>query len=126
VGCLDRSIGARSDVWQPHVPDALVELAGRAPDRHYTRTDDFPGTEELAKAHAASVGAIIHSTYSADLSSKPDQDYEGPARPEDLIRLDQDPWIPFKIHAARPGKPGWSMRTCAVGPFWAVVSLREN
>ncbi len=124
VDCVDSTIGDRTKIWQPHWPDMLVELAGRKPDRDYTRAVDFQNIAPLIRAHAEKSEVIIHSLFRAPDETGSREDHTGEPRPGDLHFVTDYPWIPFKEHAAPKMGPPWRLTVCQRGPFWAGISLR--
>ncbi len=135
VDCIDSEIGERRTVWQPHVPDALVELRSRRPertDRDYTRASDFEALRARAEAHALQVDAIVHTLYlpvaNLGLEETPEEargNHRGTARERDLDLLANYPWLPFRdLTALR--LPDRSLRVCHQGPFWAALTLARE
>ncbi|MGK5086165.1 hypothetical protein WDW86_01290 [Bdellovibrionota bacterium FG-2] len=125
VNCIDATIGARTKIWQPHWPDVLVQLAGKDPNRDYTRAVDFQNVDALIEKHAHSSEVIIHSLFLPLDHPLTRGDFRGPPRGEDLHFVTDYPWMPFKQYsAASPTMKGWSLQICQRGPFWAAVSLK--
>jgi hypothetical protein len=121
VDCIDRTIGDRTRVWQPHWPDVLVQLAGRRPERDYTRAVDFPDIDPLIAEHARRTQAIVHSLYLEGLDAAPARDHTGELRERDRFYLTDYPWIPFKQYTGL--KLGRDIQVCQRGPFWAAITL---
>ena len=125
VDCIDSTIGSRTKIWQPHWPDVLVQLAGKNPDRDYTRAVDFQNIDALIDKHALSREVIIHSLFLPLDLPMSRIEFRGAPRSEDLYYLTDYPWMPFKQYsAANPIMKGWSLHMCQRGPFWAAVSLK--
>ncbi len=124
VDCIEETIGNRKKIWQPHWPDLLVEMAGRDPDRDFSRAVDFPNIEPLIERHASTRDAIVHSLYFRPEEVVGDSDYRGVARSRDVAFVTEYPWLPFKNFAAPHQGAGWTYQACEIGPFWAGISLK--
>jgi hypothetical protein len=132
VDCVERAIQygtpastvARKKIWQPHLPDVLVELAARHPEYDLTRTLDFEVAPELPEKLATETDAIIFSRhFPVEAMGSYVPTYEGPARAEDRRRLGDDTEIPFARWAL---EKKFRNHACQAGPFWAVISLRSR
>lgn len=121
IDCIEGTIGAAPGkrVWQPHVPDILVDLSIRQPTWDLTRAMDFPGSGDLAFALTAKVDAVVFSRHFPRGPGA--TNYTGKARTEDLELLKNGVEVPFGPWALAPG---WNNLVCQVGPFWAVVGSR--
>ena len=122
VRCIDQEIGDRTRVWQPHWPDALVELASGEPGREYFRAVDFEDIDPLLEKHVQSCEAIIHSQYLPVGEDTAALAYQGGPRELDLYYLRER--VPFARFSALYLQDGWRLRICQEGPFWAAVSVR--
>ncbi|MGZ3698940.1 MAG: hypothetical protein ACXWP5_12475, partial [Bdellovibrionota bacterium] len=134
ISCLDRAIlktpaGEHAKVWQPHVPDVLVELSERHPQMDLTRALDFMNKWDLAWEYSRRADAIVYTTYMTAPLREEQELYEGPERPEDRAKLDNPMGMPFGAEAAhrlpveQPGK--FMMTVCQVGPFWGEAAVRK-
>lgn len=124
IDCIEKAVGERKRVWQPHWPDVLTNLAGRNPDRDYYRAVDFQGIEPLLEKHVASQEAIVHTLGFTASAKEWHSVYEGAPRDLDLYFVTEYPWIPFKNYSAPHLKGGWKFTICHQGPFWAGISLK--
>lgn len=126
VDCIEEELGPRTQIWQPGLPDVLVELSERIPDAHLTRYNDFPNTRPLAEALMDRSEAVIHTIhwmerYRYILGET--SDYRGPSRPEDLrfFEVLDMPWL-----LASRDRKNWDYRICQIGPFWAMLMLQKT
>jgi hypothetical protein len=132
VSCIDRQIqthvtSSRPKVWQPHVPDVLVELSSRHPEYDFTRALDFPVFLERAWAHMNEVDVLILSTFFDIPAGQPIPQYEGKVRPEDALvqaKVDFGEMTLTRLPKEQPGK--WDSTVCHQGPFWAMVLYRVS
>jgi hypothetical protein len=138
IDCIDRTITLSMPpelhdhplkIWQPHVPDALVELSARHPNADLTRALDFPEEEDLAWALAQSSDVILFSRhYPVPLQNGEVPVYEGPERPLDQAHLQDKVEVPFgtwgldRLDQAQPGE--WKRQVCQIGPFWGDIAFR--
>jgi hypothetical protein len=133
--------GARGPIriWQPHVPDVLIELSDRHSDYDLTRTLDFEARRSFALDFGRKAEVLIFSrffnlsradervTFGADSTAPV---YEGAERMQDLRLLTQNdyespfgPWAAGELEASEPGA---RVRTvCQVGPFWAEIFRKK-
>jgi len=156
VGCIERAVllGHEKEhprVWQPHLPDILVELSSRRPNWDLTRTLDFEALRGDAWKFTEKADAIVMSRFlngaalvgpvaspamapALALTGNPRKkfslDYEGPERAQDrkLVETELDqpfgPWILERLPQEQPGQ--WSRHVCQRGPFFADVAVRES
>ncbi len=124
--CIEKNLGTRKSVWQPHWPDALVALATHSPERDYTRAVDFQGITPLIENYVQKVEAILHNHLFVPTDALVSENYEGPARPQDLFFLTEYPWMPFKKYSVLELGHNWEMKICHRGPFWAALSLKKQ
>jgi len=125
ASCVDRVIGSRGSVWQPHWPDVLAELHRLRPARDYSRFDDFGTPIERLRAHALSRDAIAHTRFIALDDPASRRVYSGVALPEDVAHLTVHPWITNRELSAPYIGMGWRLEVCQEGPFWAGISVRS-
>jgi hypothetical protein len=122
VSCINRAIGARACVWQPHWPDVLVELASREPGREYFRAVDFETAAARLEKHAHGCGVVVHSLY-LPVGERPGApSYQGQPREVDVRYLAER--VPFPEFSAPALGAEWRLEICQQGPFWASVSVR--
>lgn len=147
VDCIEKSTELASEsgahrvrIWQPHYPDALVELSDRHRDYDLTRTLDFEARKPLALEFARGADILLftrfynlsradeHATFGASGDAPA---YSGPERPEDLRLLSENdvespfgPWAAEELEISEPGARKRSV--CQVGPFWAEIFRRES
>jgi len=117
-------------IWQPHVPDALVELSHRNPRFDLTRTLDFNSRVDYAWELTKRTDAIIFSRHYP--MTTPDggiYEYQGVERPEDHemlmngLEVPFGPWAYKRFPVEQPGQ--WKMEVCQIGPFWANIAVRK-
>lgn len=137
VSCIERTVSTAAKngnlkVWQPHLPDVLVELSARRPEWDLTRTLDFEALRENAYRYSKKADAIIMTRF-FDHPLKKEVDslaYEGPERAEDwnLLKSESDhpfgPWILEQLPTLQPGQ--WKRSVCSVGPFLADISVKTS
>jgi hypothetical protein len=138
VDCVERTLfhaAHRQDgilkVWQPHVPDILVELSSRHPRWELTRTLDFESLRSRAHEYSKNLDAIVMSRFfnAQDLSQSRMNDYEGIERLEDRHWIENEwdqpfgPWIVGGLEREQPGQ--WQRHVCRVGPFFADIAVRQ-
>jgi hypothetical protein len=125
IDCIDRIAPARAGLrfWQPHVPDALVELSERHPDWSLTRALDFPARRDLAEAAGLEMDVVLMSRFSNPHDALAEPPYQGPERAEDRGRLlpeSEMPFGPWFIERLRD-RP---KTVCEVGPFWGELAVK--
>lgn len=123
VQCVDRAVGDRTQIWQPTNLDALIYLAGKHPDRSYTRHSDFPD-DQLASELVGRSDAIIHTFSLSRNSEHIGVEYEGQVRGIDRYYLLDYPWMQYKQFSALALGEPWQVSICQSGPFWAAISVR--
>lgn len=135
VDCIETSLGPLAakpalKLWQPHVPDVLVELSARHPDWDLTRTLDFPSRRPLALEAGRHMDAILFTRLFNPSAHEPRADYAGPLREPDRIKMAEEvdlpfaPWAMNELPVEEPGR--WEIKVCATGPFWGAVSVRKQ
>ncbi len=133
VSCIERTVSLAAEkknpkIWQPHVPDILVELSYRHSAWDLTRTLDFDALKEKSWKFTTQVDALVMSRYLSPRLNEVIPPYEGPERPSDqkLVENEVDQpfgsWILTRLPAEQPGQ--WERRVCQVGPFFADVAVR--
>lgn len=125
VDCIEAEVGPRTRIWQPGLPDVLVELAERIPGAHLTRYNDFPNTHHLVESLLDRSEAVIHTIHWMDRYQYilgETSDYRGGSRPEDL-RFFEVLDMPWLLQSRDRGN--WEYRICQTGPFWAMLMLRD-
>lgn len=134
IDCIEQSFPAAPTrtalrIWQPHVPDVLIELEhrGRGKDGIKNRYDltralDFQSQQKLAVelAHRTDVVLLTRSMNRPLL----DPDYVGPPRAEDWTLMKDVVEVPFGPLITENAR-NREMRICQVGPFWANVAVRK-
>jgi hypothetical protein len=115
-------------LWQPHVPDLLVELSRRRPGWDLTRALDFPSRTDLAIEAGLRMDAIVFSRSFNPAPPLP-AGYAGGLRDRDrdiLSRGEDVAFGPWALEALL-GKDAarWEPRVCETGPFWAAVFLKR-
>ena len=130
-------VGGQPRVWQPHVPDVLVELSQRSEHYDLTRALDFEARRPLAEEFGRKADVLIFSRWfnlSPDdpLYTPPDGhevlSYEGPERPADIekmrdhVEVPFGPWALEKLPVLEPGV--YQAEVCQVGPFWSDLRVR--
>jgi hypothetical protein len=113
-------------IWQPHVPDVLVELSKRQPTWDLTRTMDFENSEMLAWNLTKTLDAIIFSRhFKRPQNNGETPEYRGPERHEDRKLLAdgvESPFGPWALNRFPKEQPGrWRSEICHIGPFWAEI-----
>lgn len=139
ISCIHRTIarfagaiGKREDIkiWQPHVPDALVELQHREPKWDLTRALDFQKNIQTAWEYTFKVNAIILSRHFKAPSESEAFSYKGNPRQSDLdlmkngVEVPFGPWVleRFPKEHTEPN----SISVCHYPPFWAGIVLLNN
>ena len=127
-GAINKNNGKK--IWQPHVPDVLVELSEREPTWDLTRALDFSAEGHRAWELTYKVDAIILSNHFASVASNDSINvYEGPERESDRellgngVEVPFGPWVRDRFPVEQPGV--WSNYICHYGPFWADLTLRK-
>ena len=134
VDCIERGIlgsrgGEAAVVWQPHVPDVLVELAVRHPRMDLTRALDFPARRDLAWQLTRRLDVLLHTTHFNLPKGTASPHYEGPMRDEDRRLLSREVEMPFgpdvlnRLPAEQPG--AFTSQICQEGVFWAHLAIRR-
>lgn len=134
VDCIEQAVAVPLDgkpglkVWQPHVPDVLVELSRRRPDWYLTRALDFPAHMELALQAGKRMNSILFTrSFNPQGGGKT---YAGPLREFDRDVMSRGVDTPFGPWALEElldkDSVHWHARVCETGPFWAVVLVRGN
>jgi hypothetical protein len=126
VDCIERSASGPK-LWQPHVPDVLVELSHRRPEWDLTRALDFPAHLDLALQAGRRMDSILFTRF---FNPKDEgKNYAGPLREFDRDIMSRGVDTPFGPWALEEllGKDSahWQARVCEVGPFWATVLVRK-
>jgi hypothetical protein len=136
IDCIERASAAPASpdarpglkLWQPHVPDILVELSRRHPDWDLTRALDFPARESLALEAGRRMDAIVF-TRAFNRSESGAGRYTGTLRPFDRDILSRGVDTPFGPWALDEllghGAAHWVPTVCETGPLWAVVLSRR-
>jgi hypothetical protein len=118
-------------VWQPHVPDVLVELSRRDPRYDLTRALDFPARMDLALAAGKRMDAILLTRSFNPIASTPDahlDEHRGELRERDRDIMSRGvdtpfgPWVLEELLGKEASS--WQARVCEKGPFWATVLIR--
>jgi hypothetical protein len=135
VGCIEKTIQRSTDkvspkVWQPHVPDILVELSSRQPQWDLTRALDFLPLREQAWGFTEKADAIVLTrSFTVQLGPQGELPrYVGPERPSDIALFNDEvespfgPWVIERLPPEQPGK--WERHVCNIGPFFADVVVR--
>lgn len=130
VDCIDRTIrlGVKDSatrpalkVWQPHVPDVLIELRARRPAYELTRALDFPAAMDRAREYSRTVDALVLSRHAPVLEAAGRASvYEGAERPDDREILKNELEVPFGTWTL---EAEWRHQICHHGPFWASIAL---
>lgn len=137
VSCIERTVVSqikkdRPQIWQPHIPDVLVELSSRRPQWDLVRTLDFEALRPQAQSYSEKTDAIIMSRF-FDRPLKDGEgrvEYEGPERAEDRALISTEeaqpfgPWILEQLPVLQPGQ--WQRKVCRVGPYFADIALRGS
>ncbi|MGK5085827.1 hypothetical protein WDW37_21265 [Bdellovibrionota bacterium FG-1] len=136
VDCIDQisqlatplEHGGVAKIWEPNVPDVLVELSQRHPGWDLTRSLDFPNRRNLALDAAQRMDVIILSRAFNPKDAAATAQYQGRLRMPDLDRLSREEDLPFGPWAlnelGRTNSP-WKSVVCEVGPFWATVVFKK-
>ncbi len=131
VDCIEEAAGnyPGQKVWQPGLPDVLVELSQRRPDWDFTRTMDFDDRVGLAWDLTSRLDAIIWSRHGVVKEGEASL-YRGEIRPQDREWLSNATEVPFggwaleRLPREQPNR--WLMTVCQSGPFWAVVAKKNR
>jgi hypothetical protein len=120
---LARKPGETVSVWQPAIPDVLVELSDRRPGGYrFTRSLDLQFRRAVAEEHGRQVDVLVMTRFfDVPLGSPP---YSGPERESDRMQMSSEVELPFgpwalEALASRP------RHVCQFGPFWASVFVRR-
>lgn len=136
VGCIETTIDnsvhhSAPRVWQPHVPDVLVELSSRRPHYDLTRALDFIQLEEFAWQYTQKADVLILSEFfdrslsTNSFESSETLNYEGLPRPADVEVQTKVPFGAWSLSRLPKEQPhSWSTHICQFGPFWASVLTR--
>lgn len=128
VTCINQKLGPAKTIWQAAYPDSLIDLSGKNRERTFYRTIDFkPADIETRKKEAvAKLDAIIHSVAIPIDSPLITRKYQGVPEKDDLYFVNEYPWMPDAQYSGpKLGKP-WSAEICQTGPFWAMISTKNN
>ena len=123
--CIEKAIGGGTKkVWQPYLPDVLVELSHRNPKFELTRAMDFRELGDLTWEFSKRLDVIVLSGHLRDLHGE----YSGPERASDRewmkngVEIPYGNWALDRFPKEQPGE--WENHICQNGPFWAGVLLR--
>lgn len=124
ITCLDRQIQSRVSIaspkiWQPYIPDVLVELSSRHPSYDLTRALDFSEHSDRALNLLNKIDVLLLTTYFNHRPGAVSPHYEGPSRPEDFSIQKE---LPFGVN--QPGS--WTTQICQEGPFWAAILVKQS
>ena len=130
VDCIDSvvtktAVKGPPKVWQPHIPDILVELSSRHPEWDLTRTMDFESEKDKARKFTQVADVIVMSRFfnlEGDFNS---WNYQGPERQQDMELVSQEIDQPFGPLILSQGGQ-WNRQICRVGPFFANIAVRRN
>lgn len=135
VSCIERAVERagekeRPKVWQPHVPDVLVELSQRRPLWDLTRTLDFEKMRDQALVSARKFDAIILTRFFSlnDTTQSSVPRYEGSEREIDRDRIRHEidepfgAWVMEKLPIESSAR--WQRSVCEIGPFFADIAVR--
>lgn len=135
IDCIEITVkeklpeGRTPKLWQPHVPDALVELSRRQPSWDLTRTLDFENLRELAVRKIPTFDAILLTRAFDPPKNLPNDPYHGVERPSDSQLLSNEMDQPFGAlllsEYSSATHPIFDRKVCHYGPFFAMV-LRKN
>jgi hypothetical protein len=134
VDCIDHAAANAPSgsgtlkLWQPDVPDILVEISHRHPDWDLTRSLDFQAHRDLALAAAEKMDVVVMSRFfNPSAPEAATFRYQGSLRPEDHARLAPEAEIAFGSWAAQKlSTSGWKGSVCEAGPFWSIVLTRSS
>jgi len=124
VDCIDGVLKAADakKIWQPHVPDVLVELSGRDKSYDLTRSLDFERQGRLARDFFHRVDAVVLSGhFRSDIDDRePGMGVLRDISGRDIERMGDGVEVPFGqwVLEAR-----WNVRICQSGPFWAAIGI---
>lgn len=134
VDCIEHTAGlgkpginGPKKLWQPHVPDVLIELSRRHPELDLTRAIDFSTREPLAWELTKSADTIL---FTRIIDARKPIRYEGVERAEDRELMKDKVEVPYghwaleRFPVEQPGQ--WKMQICQVGPFWAGIASRVS
>jgi hypothetical protein len=131
VSCLDRQIQSgishpSPKIWQPYLPDVLVEFSSRRPSYDLTRALDFSEHSDRAWNFTKKIDVLLLTTYFNHPPGAPSPHYEGPPRPDDQNIQKDVPFGKLALNQLPLEQPGqWTTQICQEGPFWAAVLLRK-
>lgn len=119
-------------VWVPMFPDITIELSRRHPDWNYTRHNDFPERDALARQHGRDVDAVVIT----EIARAEAADREGPTHrfPGVLsLWLDERGYI-FNVYWREPvlhdlyAEPGWKPDRyfCRRGRWQAFLFMNDS
>ena len=130
-------MGGPPRIWQPHVPDVLVELSQRSDHYDLTRALDFEARRSLAEEYGRHADVLIFSRWfnlspGDPLYVPPDSHdvltYDGPERAADVTKMQDGvevPFGPWALNELPKLEPGaYQAQVCQVGPFWADLRVR--
>jgi hypothetical protein len=132
VSCIDDEIQKNvprpnPKIWQPHVPDILVELSSRHPNYDLTRALDFNARTDLAWAFTQKIDVLLITNFFDIPQGQSSPRYHGPSRPEDLVNQEKVPfgdWSLSRLPVEQPNQ--WETHVCHYGPFWASIILKTE
>jgi hypothetical protein len=131
VSCIDRDIQKAihhsvPKIWQPYVPDVLVELSSRHPDYDLTRALDFHILSQNAWDFMKKADVLLLTTFFDIPHGQTPQRYDGPPREEDITTQQKIPFGRESLNRLPLEQPGaWTTHVCHYGPFWASI-LSKN
>ncbi len=135
IQCIERTVSSEvktsvPKVWQPHIPDVLVELSSSKPQWDLVRALDFENLRDEAWRFALTADAILMTRYFDIPSHLERVHYEGPERSEDIEKISHEVDQPFgpmileRLSVEQPNQ--WVRRVCHFGPFFADIALRTG